>query len=400
MRNILIKSDCLILFTLICISSCDRSSIPDNHLSRMHSIVNSTEINRIITDSVELELSQISEELQIVRLETSESVILGNIYTVLAGDNHIIIGTERNFYLFDRKGKYIRKLFLTGRGPEEFIAPIFSKVILNDILYISDYQKNKKYVYSFNLNTGIQNKILKANEELITSLIPCHDSSLLTITLKSISFKPPYSYSHGFTLIKQDLSGNILSEIPLGVHTGKWPFLFSDFSILKDKDGILITSPECDSVLRLSGNELFSVWRNIFKAKYGDELSEKKSLKVNMVNYSEDTILLSESISEYRGNTRFWGKVHLLLMDRSSNKLSVLKRLYFKENWFPINVLGLNLINNGKFAVVLQPADVDRILRSKLYRESVLNIMFPDSSAVTRSISDFDNQFVLLGKFR
>ena len=205
---------------------------------------------------------------------------------------------------------------------------------------------------------------------------------------------------HGFTLIKQDLGGNILSEIPLGVHTGKWPFLFSDFSILKDKDGILITSPECDSVLRLSGNELFPVWRNFFKAKYGDELSEKKSLKVNMVNYSEDTILLSESISEYRGNTRFWGKVHLLLMDRSSNKLSVVKRLYFKENWFPINVLGLNLINNGKFAVVLQPADVDRILRSNLYRESVLNIMFPDSSAVSRSISDFDNQFVLLGKFR
>ena len=88
-----------------------------------------------------------------MRLETLESVVMGGIYSMVIDENYMVIGSERKYFLFDRKGKFIRMLLKTGRGPEAFIRH-YPQVIRNGVLYLSDASKNNNFIYSIDLKTG------------------------------------------------------------------------------------------------------------------------------------------------------------------------------------------------------------------------------------------------------
>jgi hypothetical protein len=392
------------LFIILISCSCSQNKVKKESIKESHAKVNSTVIDESLIDSIELELSDISENFQLIKLETSKSVLLGNIYTIVLGENYLVIGTERDYYLFDRKGKYIRRLLIIGRGPAEFIMPQFSKVIKDDILYISDSQKNRKYIYSIELKTGKQNRILKAKEGIIQSFIPDSDSTFLIIySNSSIVEKSFFSISLESYLIRQNFNGKPLNEIALGITKGFGPFLPSGYTIFANNGDILIESPRCDSILRYSDSQLLTIWRNIYSGNFNENLTIQKVPEANLIHYAEDSLLFWKSDHEYtiinksaRGRS---GKVQFVLMDRINNRLIAVKKLTFLDKTKPINIARFNLLDNDQFAMVLQAEDVDQMLKIPQLKESLKRILIPDSTGLTIPISAYDNPFILIGKF-
>jgi hypothetical protein len=57
-------------------------------------------------------------------------------------------------------------------------------------------------------------------------------------------------------------------------------------------------------------------------------------------------------------------------------------------------------LNNDQFALVFQATDIDRMLKDSLLNETIERIITPGSTDLTKTISVFDNPFILIGKFK
>jgi hypothetical protein len=391
-----------LLFILVCILSCSQNRKSQESIITSKTVVNSLEIEKSISDSVELELSEIADNLQIVRLETLESVVMGGIYSMVLWENYIVIGTERDYYLFDRKGKYIRRLLKTGRGPEEFITPQFSQVIRNGVLYFSDAQKNRNYIYSIDLNTGKLDRILRPNTGYIQCFIPDTDTTFIVLSEVFVRDKnSAFSATRDYSIIRQDFKGNLLAKISLGVYKGKFIFFQpSLYSMFINENDILISKPRFDTLYKFSNFKVQPIWQNIFKTNYNDQLSKQKIPNAELVHYSDSSILMKKYITDINGNSARNRNTHLLIMDRRNNKIQVIKKLYFKDKNMSIGFSPDIQLNNDQFCIVLKAKDVDKLLKNPLVNRSIADIMVLDPPRTTRPITDFDNPFLLMGRFR
>lgn len=67
-------------------------------------------------------LSDIAYDIQYIPLETNESNLIGNINKIKFNDKHIFVqdANPPTLHVFDKNGKYIRKIGKYGRGPNEY----------------------------------------------------------------------------------------------------------------------------------------------------------------------------------------------------------------------------------------------------------------------------------------
>jgi len=70
-------------------------------------------------------LSEIAEDVTIIPLETADSILVGDIsgtrnFISYEYDHIYLIDKTRTIWIFDKKGKFVRKFNRYGRGPEEF----------------------------------------------------------------------------------------------------------------------------------------------------------------------------------------------------------------------------------------------------------------------------------------
>jgi hypothetical protein len=391
----------LLIIMLVCTLSCQPKS--EKQLPKINEtpLVNSLEIENDINDSIEIDLGEIADNLQIVSLETLESVIMGGIYSMVIDENYLVIGTEREYFLFDKKGKFIRRLLKTGRGPDEFISPMFSQVVRKGIVYFSDMRKSKKYLYCLDLANGNLDRIPRPNSGYVQCLIPDTDSTLLVIS-EDFAWDPDShsSATMDYSLIRQDFKGKLLDEISLGIFKGVFPFLPTRYSMfINDKD-TLISNPRFDTLYRFSNFKIQPIWHNTFRTNYDNQLSKQKIPNASLVHYSDSSILMEKYITDINVN-RIWNRNNqLLIMDRVNNKVKVIKKLYFKDIAMPIGFSGDIQLSNDQFCIVLKAKDVNRMLMNPLFNKSISDIIVLDPPRTTRPVTDFDNPFLLIGKFK
>ena len=127
-----------LLFSII-ILSCSNSSTKD--------------INTIIINydkTCNYPLSNFITNCNIVKLETSDSILTGDISDIEFHENNIIILDKKNntVQIFNQKGEFIHQLSNLGRGPGEYLY-------LNDIatnskgIYLLDYTQQKILHYDY-----------------------------------------------------------------------------------------------------------------------------------------------------------------------------------------------------------------------------------------------------------
>jgi len=67
-------------------------------------------------------LSEISESIQIIPLETNDSVVLAYISGIRFEKNKLYIRATNGVFVFDSNGKFLNKISSAGRGPQEYIT--------------------------------------------------------------------------------------------------------------------------------------------------------------------------------------------------------------------------------------------------------------------------------------
>ena len=69
----------------------------------------------------DIKLSDIADEVQYIPLETNSECILSKGYTIVPTKDYFFIADgEKPLFVFDREGKFVRKIGKVGKGPGEF----------------------------------------------------------------------------------------------------------------------------------------------------------------------------------------------------------------------------------------------------------------------------------------
>ena len=88
-------------------------------------------------------LSSVASEIIYVPLETNDNSLLDNYLDVFCLDNYFIVrDNKRNIHMFDKEGKYIKRVAQVGGGPTEFSGFLPPNIIIdpatNNFFLISD----------------------------------------------------------------------------------------------------------------------------------------------------------------------------------------------------------------------------------------------------------------------
>jgi len=133
---------------LVIISACSRSNENHNLISSI--ITLPLEIN--IKESANLLLSTIANDIEYVKLEFSDSSQIRSFGKCIATKDYIFIDANKQGLLqFNRRGKFIRKIGKTGKGPGEYMhLQTFSIDTLNQKVYLSALRLKKILCFDYN----------------------------------------------------------------------------------------------------------------------------------------------------------------------------------------------------------------------------------------------------------
>lgn len=138
LRRINLLSILTILFIFTFLTFSCKQNILKNEKKKYQNI-RTIEFNTNIPERY-IYLSEFTDKIEYVKLETNDSTLLKNIEKIRVVGNELFITDGESLFLFNRiTGKYIRKIGKNGKGPGEFVEiedfVVFPK---SDLLFISD----------------------------------------------------------------------------------------------------------------------------------------------------------------------------------------------------------------------------------------------------------------------
>lgn len=105
-------------------------------------------LEEIISKEQIIPLSRFAYDIEYVPLETKDECLISEIGKLYITDEYILIRSDNNLFLFQRNsGKFIRKIGVIGKGPEEYSNPIDN--------FFNPYN-NKIYTYGSYLRTIVK----------------------------------------------------------------------------------------------------------------------------------------------------------------------------------------------------------------------------------------------------
>ena len=151
-----------------------------------------------------IHLSELMNDIRIVRLETNDSILLGPDAIYLLGDKFIVSIDQSKILQFSISGAFIRTLARAGNGPGEFLRPeAFALDDRNDKLYFN-HRGDSRNILTYSLKDGrLISRIPTGTDNLVSHLLIARDS-VLTIV-------PRLNRTYNFYYLST--SGNILGGV-------------------------------------------------------------------------------------------------------------------------------------------------------------------------------------------
>jgi hypothetical protein len=161
-----------VIFILFILSGCNRKQQTHESLP----IIDIVE--GIEDEGTTMMLSEVFEDITFIPLETADECLIGFIDDVHFSKNYTVVidSNPNQILLFDRTGKFIRKIGSKGQGPGEYLYPFFS-VLVNDELFIWDLHLNSSLCYD--LHTGKCLRVKKHDYYDLRDMMSFNDSLLI-----------------------------------------------------------------------------------------------------------------------------------------------------------------------------------------------------------------------------
>lgn len=127
---------------------------------------------------IDLNFSTLAGGPQVIPLETSDEVMLSDGTRFWVGEKYIVAFAPEAIYQFDRAGKYVRKLAVQGKGPDEFqTVTAYTVDEEKDYLYYNPHVLDQIMVV--NLADGSIIERIKTGYGNLVSMILNEDGELL-----------------------------------------------------------------------------------------------------------------------------------------------------------------------------------------------------------------------------
>jgi len=393
-----ILSTIIILISLINSNQISaKTSVNNSAIDRMPVVAKRVQANgsQVVTcdftklnKSFDLPLSELVEDLKIVKLENKDEALVGLGYTTLS-DNYILVrNTRQNPYkLFDKSGKYIASIGAYGQGPGEYLN-VYDDFIdeKHKKIYVLCWQTEKVLVYDF---TGKALDPIPLPYRVPKGKIFVDgDHSLISICILPFENLPVVAWS-------QDFKGNIKKSIKsahLSVPVDFGNEVFStkntgtfDCNIFKFND----RRPDT----------LYHYSRRDFTLKPKFTLNFKS--KPIMIHY------YGELPKYYLGYTTVEVKIDdhssttecpkVFLVDKKT-----LKGGYFNlynDFWGKIALPWVGYVN-GYYVNIVDPGNFKNELNKQLENKDLTPKQRSSITQLTNSINENDNNYVIYGKLK
>jgi hypothetical protein len=153
------------------------------------------------TKEVATTVNDVADQIDLIALETNDSVLIKYISNVVLGDDFVAVVHDDRCSFFDRTGKYLHRIARRGDGPEEYLQ-IQNLYIDNGLVYIFDGAKKRLLTYTmqgdFVNAVGIHNRV----------------RYLLLAGDTFVGFIPNESGQEPLRIIIMDKAGTAIDSIP------------------------------------------------------------------------------------------------------------------------------------------------------------------------------------------
>jgi len=104
-----------------------------------------------------LPLSKVAASIEYIPLEDTDESLVGNIQNLFYNNSHIYIKDNTGLIkIFDRKGRFVRKINRLGRGPQEYSQMSILLPAPNGNFLLADFSEHKEYNVDGNLIRKIE----------------------------------------------------------------------------------------------------------------------------------------------------------------------------------------------------------------------------------------------------
>lgn len=337
-----------------------------------------------VKDTVDMPLSKFCSDFEIIRLENSDDALVGN-GPVWISEHYIGIfsGSVNAYKLFNRKGDFLCDIIKQGQGPNEFLYGILDSYIdeTEEKVYILTYKASKIMVFDMRGNP-LESIPLPFEAHKGQMKINVKERTLIMLAL-------PFDDTP-FAVWKQDFSGNVIQSIP----AGQFVISPSDYSNEIDSRSngnaidyyIVSVMPRIDSLYHY--NERNNTLTPRFTVNYPNDVKDH--------GYAElpGYYVLSQNL--YRRDSAL--PTRDIFIDKKTQKGAYVR--------YKLDLLGdiesdyFVWFHRGYGIANTHPSNLKEKLDAALEKENLSDAMRKKLTELNNSITDEDNNVVLIGKLK
>ncbi len=175
------------------------------------------------TDTLDVPLSMLTEELQIVPLDNRDEALVGGWVRTTVSDNYILVSNNRQvpYKLFGRDGKFIRTVGSFGQGPNEYQLTYAEQLDeAHNRIYIMSWNAEKILVFDLKgnpqpyipLNTRVPKgkfRVNTADSTVIVTKLPFEGSAEM-VWVQDMHGNRKQSIAPGHLMAPRDFSNEVM----------------------------------------------------------------------------------------------------------------------------------------------------------------------------------------------
>ena len=175
------------------------------------------------TDTLDVPLSMLTEELQIVPLDNRDEALVGGWVRTIVSDNYILVSNNRQvpYKLFGRDGKFICTVGSFGQGPNEYQLTYAEQLDeAHNRIYIMSWNAEKILVFDLKgnpqpyipLNTRVPKgkfRVNTADSTVIVTKLPFEGSAEM-VWVQDMHGNRKQSIAPGYLMAPRDFSNEVM----------------------------------------------------------------------------------------------------------------------------------------------------------------------------------------------
>ncbi len=332
-----------------------------------------------VTDTIDLQLSEIIKKCEVIPLETNESSLFESVYHIGISDNYIAIHSRGKMIikLFNRQGKFIRNIGSIGRGPGEFSS--LYGIQLDEKanrIYLTPFA-NAKEILSYNLEGKNMDAV-----PLIYKQTKCWvyiEKDIVTVLTMPFNDEIPVAY-------QQTVGGELIQKLPV-----------IDYLILK---------PDFSSEVSSSRNDGDAY--DIFTLPWGSETFDTLYHYNTKTNHLDPKYVSSFSDKKHGSWTYEWPNHYWswIFGDKYKGRKVIVNKKTLKSDFFKlkndfyggIEMNKFYMCNNGMFISSISAIELIAAFENALKTDDLNSKERDKIESIKKSLHENDNEVLFVGE--